>query len=173
MTPDHWLLKNLLPSIVNNYCFQLYKKYQFRLKITAPRKTKLGDYRFRASNKTHLITINCNLNPYAFLIVYLHEVAHCITTIKHGVTHFRITLDCYTASCITQSPVAAELGPVKWPWPSELDNYPLNATGRQIADMINRRTSEHRRTSGGKQPSRRQSGRTIDNRDRTRTATTT
>ena len=84
MTPDHWLLKNLLPSIVNNYCFQLYKQYQFQLKITAPRKTKLGDYRFRASNKTHLITINCNLNPYAFLIVYLHEVAHCITTIKHG-----------------------------------------------------------------------------------------
>jgi len=84
MTPDHWLLNTHLPSIANDYCFQLYKKYQFQLKITAPRKTKLGDYRFRPSKKTHIITINCNLNPYAFLIVYLHEVAHCITTIKHG-----------------------------------------------------------------------------------------
>lgn len=84
MTPDHWLLNAYLPSIAKDYCFQLYKKYQFQLKITAPRKTKLGDYRFRVSKKTHLITINCNLNPYAFLIVYLHEVAHCITTIKHG-----------------------------------------------------------------------------------------
>jgi hypothetical protein len=83
MTPENWPLKNHLPSIANNYCFQLWEKYKFHIKITAPRKSKLGDYRFRA-HESHLITINNNLNPYTFLIVYLHEVAHCATTIKHG-----------------------------------------------------------------------------------------
>lgn len=84
MTSDNWLLKTHLPLIANKYCFQLWEQYRFQLKVTVPRKTKLGDYRFRAKEKAHLITINSNLNPYAFLIVYLHEVAHCVTTIKHG-----------------------------------------------------------------------------------------
>ncbi len=83
MTPESWPLYHYLPIIANDYCFQLWKKFQFNLKITRPRKTKLGDYRFR-KGKPHLITINNDLNPYAFLIVYLHEVAHCATIIKHG-----------------------------------------------------------------------------------------
>lgn len=81
--PD-WPLRNYLPSNANRYCYQLWEKYRFQLKITAPRKTKLGDYRFRPDQKIHLITINADLNPYAFLVVYMHEVAHYLAFIKHG-----------------------------------------------------------------------------------------
>ncbi|GJM28613.1 MAG: metallopeptidase [Cyclobacteriaceae bacterium] len=62
----------------------MWDKYQFNIKITSHRKTKLGDYRYRPDGNTHLITINHDLNPYAFLMVYIHEVAHCVTCINHG-----------------------------------------------------------------------------------------
>ena len=85
MKPKSWPLAPYLPPSANNYCQELWKKYQFELKTVAPRKTKLGDYRFKASQNHHQITVNKDLNPYAFLVVYLHEVAHCINTIKHGI----------------------------------------------------------------------------------------
>lgn len=47
-----------------------------QLKITRPRKTKFGDYRFPAKDGHHRISINANLNPYAFLITLIHEMAH-------------------------------------------------------------------------------------------------
>jgi hypothetical protein len=84
MTPENWPLKRYLPATANLYCFQLWQKYQFNIRISAPRKTKLGDYRYRPGGRTHLITINNNLNPYAFLLVYLHEVAHCTTYLRYG-----------------------------------------------------------------------------------------
>ena len=84
MTPETWPCKIHLPATANSYCFQLWSGDQFQLRITSPRKSKLGDYRYRPSQKSHLITINNNLNPYAFLVVYLHEVAHYRTCVKHG-----------------------------------------------------------------------------------------
>ena len=84
MKPESWPLTPYLPPSTNEYCSKLWKRYSYELKIVAPRKTKLGDYRYRAEFNHHLITINRDLNPYSFLVVYLHEVAHCITTIKHG-----------------------------------------------------------------------------------------
>jgi hypothetical protein len=62
-----------------SYCHQLWLQHDFHLKIVRPRSTKLGDYRFDARLKTHTITINSDLNPYHFLMVYLHEVAHYAT----------------------------------------------------------------------------------------------
>lgn len=84
MTSETWPLKSCLPASANQYCFRLWEKYPFEVKLTAPRKTKLGDYRFRPDTGRHLITINSNLNQYSFLVVYLHEVAHCIAGIKFG-----------------------------------------------------------------------------------------
>ncbi|MDA0195050.1 MAG: transcription elongation protein SprT [Bacteroidetes bacterium] len=49
------------------------------MKITRSRSSKLGDYRYLISEKKHLITINFDLNPYQFMITYIHEVAHLIT----------------------------------------------------------------------------------------------
>jgi len=58
-------------------------EYDFKLKIKRERNTKLGDYRSPLSGQNHTITINYNLNKYAFLITLVHEVAHLVTFTKH------------------------------------------------------------------------------------------
>jgi SprT protein len=45
-----------------------------QIKITPPRKTKLGDFKV-VKNSLH-ISINNDLNPYSFLITLTHELAH-------------------------------------------------------------------------------------------------
>ena len=73
------ILDKFVPAESVHYCHELLYRYGFKLRITKSRKTKLGDYRFLASEKKHLITINHDLNPYQFLITYIHEVAHLVT----------------------------------------------------------------------------------------------
>ena len=79
-----WILKDYFPEATLEYCFQLFNSYPYEIKVVAPRATKLGDYRFNPQKKSHLITINRNLNTFQFLMVYLHEVAHCLTALDHG-----------------------------------------------------------------------------------------
>ncbi|WP_461127510.1 SprT-like domain-containing protein [Spirosoma aerophilum] len=43
--------------------------------MVRPRRTRLGDFRVLPQNQMQ-ITVNENLNLYAFLITYIHEVAH-------------------------------------------------------------------------------------------------
>ncbi len=66
------------PPKVAEYCFQLWHDNPFDFIVSKARNSKLGDYRF-SPTKGHQITVNHNLNPYAFLITYLHEVAHLFT----------------------------------------------------------------------------------------------
>lgn len=49
------------------------------LKITDNRISKLGDYRSPRHGKGHQISINGTLNPYAFTITFIHEMAHLYT----------------------------------------------------------------------------------------------
>ncbi|CAN5174177.1 SprT-like domain-containing protein [soil metagenome] len=72
-------LENHLPENVIHYCFDLWDKFKFEFKITNRRSSKLGDYRYKGADNSHTITINNDLNKYAFLVTYLHEVAHLIT----------------------------------------------------------------------------------------------
>ncbi len=58
--------------------------YKVHLTITRSRSSVLGDYRNAYADKAHRITVNGNLNPYAFLITLLHELAHLITFIRFG-----------------------------------------------------------------------------------------
>lgn len=74
--PSSDFLQKKLPAGSFDYCIQLWKEYPFKLVINKKRLTKNGDYRFDRRNKSHTITVNENLNPYAFLITYIHEVAH-------------------------------------------------------------------------------------------------
>jgi len=48
-------------------------------KISKGRTSKFGDYRSPYQDKGHRISVNHNLNPYAFLITTVHEFAHLKT----------------------------------------------------------------------------------------------
>ncbi|WP_375447336.1 SprT-like domain-containing protein [uncultured Fibrella sp.] len=65
-----------IPSTAVAYCQQLQQQFPFGFRIVRPRRTRLGDFRVLPNGTTH-ITVNADLNPYAFLITYVHEVAHC------------------------------------------------------------------------------------------------
>lgn len=55
-----------------------------------------------------------------------------ITTLKHGVTRFRITLECYEA----RHTGGRLRQPARWVKPSELAELPLSVTGRKLAKLL-------------------------------------
>lgn len=58
--------------------------HKVHLTISRKRESILGDYRHAHSDKNHRISVNGNLNRYAFLITLLHELAHLFTFEKYG-----------------------------------------------------------------------------------------
>ncbi len=58
-----------------------YFKCEF--KISRNRNTKFGDYRPPYGGKGHRISVNYDLNPYAFLVTTVHEFAHLHTWNEH------------------------------------------------------------------------------------------
>ncbi|MFN8358154.1 MAG: SprT-like domain-containing protein [Spirosomataceae bacterium] len=74
--PIH-VFRTHLPEPAVSYCYDLWQAHTFLFKITRSRQSKLGDYCYRL-DQGHQITVNHDLNPYAFLITYLHEVAHLL-----------------------------------------------------------------------------------------------
>jgi hypothetical protein len=58
-------------------------KFDFKLKIKKSRASKYGDYRPPVKGENHQITINHDMNKYAFLITLVHEVAHLSTYNRH------------------------------------------------------------------------------------------
>lgn len=62
----------------------LVSQYGFKLIIKRDRVTKLGDYTHPTPLRPfHQITINGSLNKYAFLVTFIHEVAHLVTWNNH------------------------------------------------------------------------------------------
>ncbi len=57
-------------------------------------------------------------------------------TIKHGVTRFRITLQCYEATYVGGRPRSTNGSTVAWVKRDELDALPLSTTGRRIAKLL-------------------------------------
>ncbi len=53
--------------------------FQCEFKISKTRSTKLGDYRHPYQGRGHRISVNYNLNHYAFLVTTVHEFAHLLT----------------------------------------------------------------------------------------------
>ena len=87
MAPDSEdVLRQHVPAPAVAYCVTLQRVYGFSLRVSKPRKSKWGDYRYRRSegHVQHAISVNDDLNPYAFLITYLHEVAHLRAFQQHG-----------------------------------------------------------------------------------------
>ena len=77
-------LQSFLPQGSYEPVMEYLHQYKVHLTITRERKTVLGDYRFAVNGKNHRISVNGNLNKYAFLITLLHELAHLVAFIRHG-----------------------------------------------------------------------------------------
>lgn len=81
------LIRNHLPEGCENMLQKWFKDttYDFELIVSKARDSKLGDFRPpHKRNEIPVITINENLNHYAFLIILTHEFAHHTTWTKYG-----------------------------------------------------------------------------------------
>ena len=73
---DKSILKQYLPEAAVDQVSKWIVRNKVHFKITRSRKTKLGDYRPPIHHPNHRISVNHNLNPYSFLITFVHELAH-------------------------------------------------------------------------------------------------
>lgn len=78
------ILQRHVPENAVHYCLDLWATKPFHFKVTRKRYSKLGDYRFNPNDGSHSISVNYDLNLYSFLITYIHEVAHLLTTERNG-----------------------------------------------------------------------------------------
>jgi len=78
------ILQQHVPENAVHYCLDLWTAIPFHFKVTRKRNSKLGDYRFDHRQGSHSITVNFDLNKYSFLITYIHEIAHLVTTERYG-----------------------------------------------------------------------------------------
>lgn len=77
-------LKQFLPEgtfeMVSTYLYT----HRIHLTVTRERSSVLGDYRNAVHGKNHRISVNGNLNPYAFLYTLIHEIAHLLVYDQYG-----------------------------------------------------------------------------------------
>lgn len=74
--PVRDVLKKYFPEAAAEPLERILKENRILLIITRDRITKLGDFKAQTKTKPHRISVNGNLNPYAALLVFLHEFAH-------------------------------------------------------------------------------------------------
>lgn len=77
-------LQEYLPPNTMEEVLAYLQFYHVHLTVARDRKSILGDYRHRTHASNHRISVNGNLNKYAFLITLLHELAHLLTFEKYG-----------------------------------------------------------------------------------------
>jgi SprT protein len=85
MNPDkvRTILQQHVPEGAITYCFALWEVNPFVLKITKSRQSKVGDFMGKKGAPHQQITLNHDLNPYLFLVTYIHEVAHLYVFLKY------------------------------------------------------------------------------------------
>lgn len=72
-------LQHYLPPDTGMAVATYLHQYKVHLTIAKERVSILGDYRHQTQHANHRISVNGNLNKYAFLITLLHELAHLLT----------------------------------------------------------------------------------------------
>jgi SprT protein len=77
-------LQEYLPPGTGDAVMAYLHQYKVHMTIARERKSILGDYRHRTQEANHRISVNGNLNTYAFLITLLHEIAHLLTFEQYG-----------------------------------------------------------------------------------------
>lgn len=80
------VLKKYLPPRAVEYCSELVMHYKLHLHIEVERQDRLGDYSPHLG-KGNRISINHNLNPFDFLITFIHELAHHVAYKRFGDKH--------------------------------------------------------------------------------------
>lgn len=81
----HSVLVRYLPTEAVSVFVDWIREYHIHLHITRNRRSKAGDYRPPSPGKPyHRISVNHNLNPYAFLITFAHELAHRVVWEKYS-----------------------------------------------------------------------------------------
>ncbi len=73
------VLKKYMPAAAAPLIARWINFYRCEFKISRNRNTKYGDYRPPRSGEAHKISVNHNLNPFAFLVTTVHEFAHLQT----------------------------------------------------------------------------------------------
>lgn len=79
----HEILAKYIPSDSVTIVADWILQHKIKVKITKSRLTKFADYRPPFHGAGHRITINHDMNKYAFLITFTHEVAHLKTWLLH------------------------------------------------------------------------------------------
>lgn len=77
-------LRSFLPDGTFEKLSKYIYEHRIHLTITRERTSVLGDYRNAVRGKNHRISINGNLNKYAFLYTLIHEIAHLLTFTSYG-----------------------------------------------------------------------------------------
>ncbi len=72
-----------VPSKALDTCIDWIIEHKIAVRITKSRNSKYGDYRPPSEGKGHRISVNHDLNKYAFLLTFTHEVAHLVTFNKY------------------------------------------------------------------------------------------
>ncbi|MET0393751.1 MAG: SprT-like domain-containing protein [Chitinophagaceae bacterium] len=77
-------LSDYLPPGTYDSVLGYLRRHKVHLTVARERKSILGDYRHRTYQQHHRISVNGNLNQWAFLITLLHELAHLLTFEQYG-----------------------------------------------------------------------------------------
>ncbi|MBL7813213.1 MAG: SprT-like domain-containing protein [Bacteroidetes bacterium] len=77
------ILHPFLPDGTHEYAVELLVRHSVQLHIKKPRSSKYGDYRPPMPGERHRISLNKDLNPYAFLVTFMHEMAHLVNHETH------------------------------------------------------------------------------------------
>jgi hypothetical protein len=76
MGNDHDKLSPFLPEQCIDVVINWLHQSGVRLRITASRRSKLGDFRNSMPGKAPIISLNADLNKFTFFVVFVHEYAH-------------------------------------------------------------------------------------------------
>jgi SprT protein len=72
-------IRSFVPEDAVDMVVRWISDHKIVLTITNTRNSVFGDYRWPQNGKGHRISVNGDLNQYAFLITFVHEMAHLTT----------------------------------------------------------------------------------------------
>lgn len=82
--PLETLLLRYIPETAVESVAAFLRKHRVKLVVSPGRRSILGNYRPPVAGKVHRISVNGDLNPYAFLITLTHEMAHLEVWERYG-----------------------------------------------------------------------------------------